>query len=113
MRIGTDVSIETCRAEGYSMLVFDGRRKFDTAEYYRFQQTYPEYCREDNAKAGGSELPEYVTDTGISAKDVWCIYQDNKAAIDSFGGIEYDAMPSDHYELLFLADIVSAYCGIG
>lgn len=45
MIIGTDASLDECKKEGYMMLEYDGRKKFDRTEDYRVFAYYPEYTK--------------------------------------------------------------------
>ena len=42
--IGTDISLDCCKAEGYTMIQFDARKKFDRTKEYLIFNYYPEYC---------------------------------------------------------------------
>lgn len=117
--VGTDISLDVCRAEGYLMMQYDGRKKFDKQEMYRVFRTLPDYIQEEIYGAKKmSEIPEqekYATDTLISWEDTVEIYMRHKKEIDDFAEtnkhVNFDN--PDHQDLLWLADNVDAYCGLG
>ena len=47
-KIGTDIDLDTCKAEGYLMIEFDARKKFKTSEDYRILAHAPDYIEELN-----------------------------------------------------------------
>lgn len=107
MIIGTDLSLSVCKAEGYGMLEYNGRKRFSPSEYYRYFNHWPEYV---NPELVGSEIQ---TDTRISWNDLIDIYNRNKQALDSFA----DDLPvlttkPGYYNLLHLADTINAYQGL-
>lgn len=111
MIIGTDVSIKECKDSGYMMIQYDGRKKFNQNEYYTFIQYLPDYIRKESHLT----LAQAKQWTTANVKDIWELYQDHKTGIQSFADYHVENMEDikDYYDLLNLADIVNAYCGIG
>lgn len=118
MIVGTDASLDACRAEGDMMIEYDGRKKFDKEEMYRVFKTIPDYIREEiYGTEKMSEIPKeerYVTDTLISWEDVLEIYMRHKKEIDDFAGTNQHVNfeNPDYQDLLRLADDVNSYCGL-
>lgn len=113
MKIGTDISLLVCRAEGY--LVAEAPvRGFNEATEIHFTQSVPDYIPEVGWKGG--RCPEgkspYMEDTYLSANDLWDIYQDNKAGIVSATDNEWKDKPATLQEALSLANDVNLYCGL-
>lgn len=104
--IGTDVSLNVCKNEGYLMIQFDGIKKFNPNTKYRIFGYMPAYI--DNNKNRKPILSVYV-----SWKELEETYQQNKQGIDSFA----DDMPSvmaepSIYNLLNAASTINSYCGL-
>lgn len=117
MRIGTDVSLETCRKEGYLMMEFKKRELIVKGELQKdvnveFIQHYPDYVLKEMY---GSEKPVGVTTIMTSiyldANDVWSAYQEDKESIDKCAGFSHE-FPTNEYELLSLASDIDGYKGI-
>jgi hypothetical protein len=111
MIIGTDVSIRECKDSGYMMIQFDGRKKFNQNECYTFIQYLPDYVREESHLT----MEQAKQWTTANTMDIWETYENHKAAIQSFADYHIENITDikSYYDLLTLADIVNAYCGIG
>ena len=107
--IGTDVSLDTCKDEGYLMVEFDARKKFDTEAYYRFYAYFPVCCIEESEYIDKNTL---ITDIDYCAVDLWELYKDDQKSIDSMIGETYKSIPNDIYTLLQLASDISSYKGL-
>lgn len=107
-RIGTDVSLEVCRAEGYMTMMIASNEKepLDPDKFYEFGQTLPDYA----SNTPGLFNKYYRGNQ--SAKTLWEMYLSRKEGIDSFVGQEGERpFPTNVYELLNLASDVQAYMG--
>jgi len=102
--LGTDISLDICKSEGYLMVKFDARRKFTKNLEVRFIRYWPDYTD----LAG-----EQCVNTFCSVVDVWEAYQGDKKGIDSFADMDYNDINeiSDIYTFLHFADSVDAYNG--
>jgi len=103
-RIGTDVSLKTCREEGYLTVLCTNAdlKRFDPEKYFTFGKTLPDYMDSSLTK-------KYYTGSH-SAKTIWELYESKKAGIDSCMGLEHE-FPTSVHELLSVADSVDAYMG--
>ncbi len=117
MRIGTDVSLETCRKEGYLMMEFKKREPIIKGELQKdvnveFIEHYPDYVLKEMY---GSEnpvgVPRIMTSITLSANDVWESYKSDKESIDKCACCSHE-FPTNEYELLSLASDVNGYKGI-
>ena len=110
MRIGQDVSIQVCRDEGYMVMdypVWDFKKRPYTTDC-RFTKSLPNYCR-DNVPG---EKMIYL-DMYLNWDDLWEIYQENQAGIDSMIGDSYDYHDGvNPHIVLNLASDIDSYCGL-
>jgi len=105
MIIGTDISLAECKESGYLMMEYKGR-KFDPSQQVKFIRCYDRY----------TEFPfEYLKhevwlDTGC----VWESYESHKQGIDKCCDCDFKSIDDikTWYDLLHLADVTDAYCGI-
>lgn len=109
MKIGTDCSLEVCKAEGYLIAEFTKgkllpRGKFNPDCSVNFYRYYPEYLEEEGIT--GKQAEFYMT-----ANEIWEIYESKQAEINSYIGEEIK-FPTNEYELLNLADSVDSYLGL-
>jgi len=106
MRIGTDVSLDTCRAEGYMTMLIDKAdlKRFDPEKWFTFGKTLPDYVSDVHYK-----FSKYYTGSH-SANSLWELYTSRKEGIDSCCGMEHE-FPTDVYGLLSLASDVDSYMG--
>ncbi|RLA62118.1 MAG: hypothetical protein DRQ78_08280 [Epsilonproteobacteria bacterium] len=113
MRIGTDISIEVCRAEGYMVMdypVHDFRKNSCTTDC-RFTKSYPDYIREEMGWSVGQ--PIMILDVYLNWEDLYEMYLENKESIDHFIGGEYfETNNPSPYNLLNLASDIDMYCGL-
>ncbi|CAB4185660.1 hypothetical protein UFOVP1492_17 [uncultured Caudovirales phage] len=109
-RIGTDISLEVCRAEGYMTMMIASNEKepLDSDKFYEFGKTLTNYASDTpglfNKYYNGSH----------SANTLWEMYQKEKEGIDEFVGQERYGdrpFPTDVYDLLNLASDVESYMG--
>jgi hypothetical protein len=110
MRIGTDVSIQTCRAEGYMVIDYPVHafRKDPLYTDCRFTDSYPDYARLHYVGE-----PIIRTDIKLNYKDLWEKYIDNKKGIDSMiGDAHWFKEVPEPYDLLLLASDINSYCGL-
>ena len=114
MRIGTDVSIEVCRAEGYIVMdySFTEYKTDPQAVLFRFTKSYPDHIRETMGWRVGD--PIIIMDVSFTWDDLWEIYIENKGGIDSMiGGGHHLNLPDIRpREVLNLASNIDAYCGL-
>lgn len=106
--IGTDVSLEVCKNEGYLMLEMDG--KFTPDKYIRLFRHYPDYCIEESPYLA----EKMILDGKFTLDQLIEIYQSKKASIDKFTGMEYSIKSKeyDYYSFLSLADSIDSYLGL-
>lgn len=104
MRIGTDVSLKTCKEEGYLTVLCTNAdlKKFDPDKFFTFGKSLPDYIDDRYIK-------KYYTGSH-SAKTLWELYESRKDGINSCCGVNYE-FPTSVHELLSLADSVDAYMG--
>ena len=104
-KIGTDCSLDVCKAEGYLIMSYDARKKFSHDTNYQFIRYYPAY---DDMYPGG------ILDVHCDTKCIWKRYIDDKEAIDSFADCNYNDINEirNEYDLLIFADVVDMYNGV-
>lgn len=110
MRIGEDVSIQTCRDEGYMVMDYPVHKfkRDPTFVDCRFTKSLPDYVRE-----GEVGQPMMVIDVWLNYEDLWEMYLEHKASIDSMiGGSHPKKDEPDPYDLLSLASDIDSYCGL-
>lgn len=106
--IGTDVSLDVCVNEGYLMMI---NTKVTPDSYLHFFAFLPDYILAEN-KAAEHTL---MTDTEMSLSYLLEKYNVHKKAIDSFADCNYSLNAKKYktaYDVLSLADVVNAYCGL-
>lgn len=103
--IGTDVSLDVCKAEGYTMIEFDARKKFRKDRYIRIFDFIPDYCE----TAG-----DINTDVELTFDDLVELYNEDKESIDIFAEtnkhVNFDS-PTE-YDFLNLASDLISYKGL-
>jgi hypothetical protein len=104
--IGIDVSLDVCKAEGYTMIQFDARKKFNPDQQYRIFEYYPEYC-----EGYGGKLK---ADTLCSFNDLRELYERHEKGCNSFAETNkfVNFETPDYYDFLNLASDLLAYCGL-
>lgn len=113
MKIGLDISIQTCRDEGYMVMEYTVRdfKKDPLNTLCTFTCSYPDYVRgEMGWKVGDSIMS---MDVDLDYLDLYEMYIDNQAGIDSFIGGEHKFIENPvPYNLLLLASDINSYCGL-
>lgn len=118
MKIGTDVSLDVCRNEGYLMMEFKKRELIkkgvlDPECDVRFYQHLPDYClRETYGTERPVGTPTICLNVWLNANDIWDLYQRNAKSIDETCGINDREFPQDEYDLLSLASDIDGYSGL-
>ena len=124
MKIGTDVNLWTCRAEGYLMMEYNSRKLIkkgvlqkDVAVTFTATAGYHSHNAEGHALNN-----EYTRANGVLAVDVdmcWDdvmeLYEQHREGISRFAGHTECAPNFDNptvYDFLQLADDVRCYCGL-
>lgn len=105
MIIGTDISLSVCKAEGYLMIEFNGRKKFDRKEYYRVFAHAPDYLDLDN---------KIILDTLVSFDDLKEVYDRFAEDLNSFAetSTHVDFEKPTINDLLSLACDINSYTGL-
>lgn len=108
MLLGTDVSIEVCKAESYTIIKYDGRKKFDVNMPYTIMRFYPDYYEIEYLR--GTVMYEI----DLSFNDLLEMYEDDKESIDSFAetNMNVDFEKPTYYDFLMLANDIDAYKGL-
>lgn len=110
MRIGMDVSIECCRAEGYMVMDYPVHafKASPTTVDCRFTRSIPEYARDGFI---GEKI--IMVDIMLNWEDLFETYLEHKSGIDSMIGGSYKKTDTpEPYMLLNLASDIDMYCGI-
>lgn len=110
MILGTDMSIRECKDSGYTMIKYDGRKKYTHNREVIVFRYLPDYIRDEQGIKGDGEKLW----TRVNTNDVWKLYQDHKSGIQSFADYHIEDINQlvDYYDLLNLADLVDANCGL-
>ncbi len=117
MRIGTDVSLETCRKEGYLMMEFRKRElvkkgELQTNVNVEFIEHYPDYIlKEMHGTENPVGQPRIMTSVVCDANDIWEKYLEDKESIDKCAGLSHK-FPTCEYSLLSLASDINGYKGL-
>ena len=102
MKIGTDVNLDICKEEGYTMAEYDGRTRFSMDKEMRFFAYYPEYLYPGEKQMLLYDQPNWTP------QEVWECYLEHKDKIDSFIGMEYKSIENE-YDALSVMDSLIAY----
>jgi len=117
MRIGTDISLQTCREQGYLMMDFKKRELFTGGKinedcFVQFLAHTPDYILR---KMYGTENPvgekRIMLDVYHSVESLWELYTENKEGIDGCSGMSHDKPTCEHLMLNLACDI-NSYCGL-
>lgn len=110
MIIGTDVSLTVCKEEGYLMMEFDGRKKFDPDRQYRVFAYLPSYIAEEI----GVDPNTTHIDTEISFNDLVEDYERNEIALNRYGETDkwVNFENPNYHDFLILADDINGYKGL-
>ena len=111
MRIGDDVSIQTCRDEGYCVMDYKIRefKKNPTTTDCTFTWSLPKYIRDQIGLGVGGKIIE-VTEV-LDYNNLYELYLEHKEGIDSFigsEGIREETSPIA-WDLLRLASALRSY----
>lgn len=116
MRIGTDISLKTCKDEGYLMMEYKVKELtpksgFNADANVRFISYIPDYLLKEMGHTDNLDGSPLLLDVTLNTIDVWELYQDSKSDIDEFCDEDhkFTTTPSD---LLNLASAVNSYCGL-
>lgn len=113
MRIGTDISIQTCRDEGYMVMDYSVQdfHKDPIQTDCLFTKSLPVYIREEMAWKVGD--PIITTHVWFCWIDLYERYLEHKDGIDSYVGFDYSDIkrPTPH-DVLNLASDIDSYCGL-
>ena len=123
MRIGTDVSLQTCMDEGYTVMDYAVRKLFprgrkngiDKDCQCRFSASFPTYIRKECATEGDPFCMRRMFDVNYSWNDLVAEYERNKAGIDSccdFANCAPNFENPTAWDMLHLADCINSYCGL-
>lgn len=96
MYIGTDISIDVCKEEGYQMIEIDGRVKFNGDTRFYAVRWYD-----------GAEIER----VSLTVNEVWEQYMRHKAEIDKSIDFSWD-FPKNAYDLVGLVSDVNYCCGL-
>lgn len=105
--IGTDISLDVCKSEGYMMCIYDENKLFSSDEYYTLLYYTPDYlCNDD-------EREPIFKDT-YTFYQLFQRYNKCKTAIDKFAetnkNVNFDNPTI--YDFLNLASDLNMYCGL-
>lgn len=104
--IGTDISLDVCKAEGYMMIQFDARKKFKKDEEYRIFAHAPDYIEELKN--------EVLIDVFYSFNELLEMYEEDKESINNCcetdKHINFDS--PNFYDFLNLSCDINSYKGL-
>lgn len=123
MKIGTDINLYTCRAEGYLMMEFNSKKlakngKLDKDCYVRFTATSGYLAWNNDGKLLPPQLRKtdaYILDVSYNFNDLINMYYQNKKGIDSccdYENCKPDFENPNEYDMLNLASDINCYCGL-
>ena len=106
--IGIDVNLDVCKNEGYAMIQYDARKKFNPLAEYCIFYYLPDYM--DNNKKRTPSFKSYYT-----FNELLEIYTRHKKDIDDFAETNKNInfLNPDYCDFLNLASDLIAYCGLG
>ena len=113
--IGTDIDLDTCFEEGYTVIEFDRAELFpdgktlDKECYVKAIFPIPKYILEEMNIAENNHVHKNIN---VTWNEVYEIYIDRKKGIDSFCGDSLSTNNPNKYDLVNLISIVDSYCGI-
>ena len=120
MKIGTDVSLQTCRDEGYMVIEFSVRELYPNGRKNGIDKdcpvnctkSYPDYIRKEMGWSVGDSM--MMLDEDYSWNDLLEIYLRHKDGIDSMIGASYDVenIEPTEWDILNLASDIDSYCGL-
>lgn len=102
--IGTDISLDVCKEEGYMMMEYDARKKFDRTKEYRTFCHFPVY----------THLEGFRTNSFYSFDELVKIYEKDKEGLNSSSetdkSVNFDN--PDYHDFLNLASDIQFYRGL-
>ena len=114
--IGTDIDLDTCIEEGYTMIEFDSSKLFPNGKtldkecYVKAIFPTPRYILEEmNITENENHTHKNIN---VTWNEVYEIYLNSKESIDSFCGQSLSTNNPNEYDLVNLISIVDSYCGI-
>lgn len=121
MKIGQDISIQTCRDEGYGVIEFKVKDLYPSGKGKMkgpinkdhdilFTRSYPDHIRKEIGLKTGQSI--IMTRFFINWNDLWEIYQKEKEGIDSMIGGSYTDDNPSAYDILGLASDIDMYSGV-
>ena len=116
IELGTDISIETCKKEGYLIIEYFEGEDFDPYECYRIKQYAPSYIKDellDTYVKDGNDI--LITDTSMyNFIDLKELYLEYKEKIDNFAETDKTVNFENptYNDFLNLANDIHSYCGL-
>ena len=114
--IGTDIDLDTCIEEGYTMIEFDRSKLFPNGKildkecYVNAIFPTPKYILEEmNITENEDHTHKNIN---VTWNEVYEIYLNSKESIDSFCGQSLSTNNPNEYDLVYLISTVDSYCGI-
>ena len=113
--IGTDIDLDICIEEGYTMIEFDRSKLFpdgktlDKECYVKAIFPTPKYILEEMNIAENNHVHKNIN---VTWNEAYEIYLDKKEDIDSFCGQSLSTNNPHEYDLVNLISTVDSYCGI-
>ena len=121
MRIGTDMSLATCRAEGYLMMEFKKRElitkgKLNRDVWVTFLATGGYVTHDENGYPLEIGTKMWL-EVGHTFNSLMELYEQYKESIDSMCGYstedrQRELADPNEYDMLNLASDINAYCGL-
>jgi len=113
--IGTDVSIECCRCEGYVVIYANANRKpINKDKPYRITQSNPEYWTDCGRVKFGAHRGQYLVNDNKSFNELLEILNEDYDAVANSCDYENCPINIDEptiYDFLNLASDLVWYCG--
>lgn len=111
--IGTDISLDECKREGYMMMEYEEGSVFDKDKQYDIFCYYPEYLIKES-KGTFLEGAKAI-DTTVSWNECLRLYKKHETGINKFAD-DMKAIMRKHKplfsDLLAAADTLNIYCGL-
>lgn len=123
MKIGTDINLYTCRAEGYLMMEFNKNKlikkgKLDKDRYVNFTATSGYLAWNNNGKLLPPQMRKceaYILNVSCTFNDLLDMFKQNEKGISNFADYEHckpDFENPTEYDMLNLASDIYSYCGL-
>jgi|TARA_Y100000296_G_C5084186_1_gene211518 hypothetical protein len=113
--VGTDIDLDVCMEEGYTVIEFDRAALFpdgktlDKECYVKAIFPTPEYILKELNITKDKHIHKNIS---VNWSEVYEIYTDKKKGIDSFCGNSLSTNNPNEYDLVYLISTVNSYCGI-